>query len=227
MHKLMVIAAFLAAFLPALSQEPAVTSEAASRDTKQSASADPVVYKSDLDFNYTYTSDWTVVDTKPIMPTVHMQTEDKATSDPEKQAAACVQIGLLLKRGTPGSVVMAMALPWDCLGKTYKNSDLAGFGSGVAKGFVKSFDVENPLYGAYKLGKHDLWIERMEGTAKDHPDFHRTVEVACVLLKKGAVCMVGLVNGEADLKTFEQSSIALEGDAPAQLVPDNAFTANH
>ena len=226
MRKTIFTTVLLAACLPGLSQAPA-NNKTEDDALKSQAAANSVAYQSDLDFSYTYTSDWDVVDTKPMMPALHMQTEDKAGSDPEKRAAGCVQIGLLLRRGDPASVVMAISLPWECLGKTYLNSDLPAFGGGVAKGLTRGFDVKDPVYGSYKLGTHYFWIERMEGTSKQHPEFHRTIEAACTLLKKGAVCMTGLLSNDADSAIFEQSRIALEGEAATQLIPANAFAVNH
>jgi hypothetical protein len=178
-----------------------------------------------LGFTYSYPTDWELVDTKPMIPAARLQEKDKATSEPEKKAADCVQIGLLLRHGTPGSVLMSVALPFDCFGATVAATDLPGFGEGVAVGMAREYEMKNPQYGAFKLGTQNLWIERAEGTSKAHPEFHRTVETVCALLKKGAVCWIGMVQDDAAMKIFESGLVTLEGEAPTPLVPADAFSA--
>jgi len=190
----------------------------------KTAAAEPAVYKSDLGFSYGYPSDWEVVDTKPMMPSLKLQEEQKATNDMEKRGAACTQIGLLAKHGNPASILMTMALPYDCYGTHFAASDLPGFGTGVSSGLKQSFDIKDERYSAYKSGSHNLWIERAKGTAKKAPDEPYTIETVCVLLDKGAVCWLGMVKDDAGLKIFEQGLVTLEGDAPTALVPASAFS---
>ncbi len=184
------------------------------------------VYQSDLDFSYSYTPDWTVVDTKPMMPAVQLQAQEKASDDTEKQAANCLQIGLLLRRGKPASLIMAIGISYACLGKSFQSSDLPGFGTGVAIGMARSFDVTDPQYGAYKLGSHNLWIERAKAKSKNDPSGEFTMETVCALLKKGAVCWMGMAHDNPSLTAFERGQVVLETDAPAALVPEgNIFKA--
>jgi hypothetical protein len=106
-----------------------------------------------------------------------------------------------------------------------KDSDLAGFGLGVATGINRSFDMKDPSYGAYKLGTHSVWIERAEGTSKAHPEITYTIETACVLLSKGAVCWMGMVKDADALKAFEQSRVSIDGESSQLLVPADVFVA--
>lgn len=226
MRAIILTGMLFAGCLRGFSQQPVAVVGTTPQEVKKPDTSSSIVYKSDLDFTYTYSVDWEVLDTEPMMPVARMQGEDKAESDPEKRAAQCVQIGLMLKRGTPSSVIIALSLPWDCLGKSYKTSDLPAFGGGVAKGILRSYDAKEPVYGAYKLGAHDFWIERTVGAGKDHPENVRTLEIACVLLKKGALCMMGLLKDDVDLNAFESATLSIEGDAPAQLVPANVFASH-
>jgi hypothetical protein len=43
------------------------------------------------------------------------------------------------------------------------------------------------------------------------------------MLKNGAVCWMGFVASEADLKTFEQGAVSLDGESNPALVPASAF----
>jgi hypothetical protein len=187
------------------------------------AAAEPAVYKSELGFSYGYPSDWELVDTKPMLPSLKLQEQEKAANDNEKRGAACTQIGLLLRHGSPASVMMTMALPYDCYGTHFATSDLAGFGTGVSSGLKQSFDIKDEQYSAYKSGSHNLWIERAKGTAKNNPGEPYTIETVCALLGKGAVCWMGMMKDDAGLKIFEQGQVTLEGDAPTALVPAGTF----
>jgi len=68
-----------------------------------------------------------------------------------------------------------------------------------------------------------LWIERAAGAVKEHPEMKYTVETVCSLLKKGAVCWMAMAADNAHLQTFERGLVALDGEAPAALVPADAF----
>lgn len=202
--------------------------QASAQDSNPSSPAKPAesaVYKSDLGFSYSYPSDWELVDTKPMLPSLKLQEEQKASSDAEKRGAQCTQIGLLLRHGSPASVMMTMALPYDCYGSHFSSTDLAGFGTGVSSGLKQSFDIKDEQYSAYKSGTHNLWIERANGTAKNNPSEPYTIETVCALLDKGAICWMGMVKDDVGLKIFEQGQVTLEGDAPTALVPANAFAA--
>jgi hypothetical protein len=90
-------------------------------------------------------------------------------------------------------------------------------------GYQAKLRVTDPVYGDYTLGSHNMWIERAKGTPKGHPEVPYTVEIACTLLKKGAVCWMALAASDDALKIIEGSAVALEGDRPIALVPTNAF----
>jgi hypothetical protein len=211
----------LASVFAACSSEAQDTNPSSAAKTP---TAEPAVYKSDLGFSYGYPSDWEVVDTKPMMPSLQLQEQEKATNDMEKRGAACTQIGLLAKHGNPASVLMTMALPYDCYGTHFAATDLPGFGTGVASGLKGNFDIKDEQYSAYKSGTHNLWIERAKGTAKNAPDEPYIIETVCALLDKGAVCWMGMVKDVVGLKIFEQGQVTLEGDAPTALVPASAFS---
>jgi hypothetical protein len=180
-------------------------------------------HASDLGFTYTIPADWQVVDTKPSLPVVQQQVTKSATSEDEKKGISCVQIALTARHGDPASVVVVVALPYDCFGQTMTDKDLPGFASGASEGLKNTFDISNPEYGSYSVGTHSFWIERATGTLKTHPDVKYTVETACSVLKKGAVCWMAMAADDSGLHTFEQGTVALEGEAAAPLVPADAF----
>jgi hypothetical protein len=180
-------------------------------------------HTSDLGFSYVIPSDWEVVDTKPTLPAVRQKVENEAASADERKGAACTQVALTARHGDPASVVVVVALPFDCFGQTFTDKDLPAFASGVAEGMKKSFDIQDPAYGAYTIGTHSLWIERAEGTLIAHPDIKRKLETVCSVLKKGAVCWMALAADDAAMQTFERGAVTLDDDAAAALVPSNAF----
>jgi hypothetical protein len=181
------------------------------------------IHTSDYGFSYSIPLDWEIIDTKPMMPVVQEQLTQKETSESGKKGAACIQIVMLARHGSPKSVIEAVVLPFDCYGKSLTDTDLPSFAGGVAKGLKKSFDISDPVYGAYTLGAHSFWIARATGTYIDHPEVKRTIETVCTLLKKGAVCWMALAADLDALQTFEQGAVTLEGKAEPTLVPPGAL----
>lgn len=180
-------------------------------------------HTSDLGFSYSLPSDWQVVDAAPSLPAVKQQADQSAISEEEKRGVACVQIALTARHGEPASVVVVVDLPFDCFGQTMADKDLPGFAQGASEGIKQSFDISDPVYGSYTLGTHSVWIERAKGTPKGHPESPYTVEIACSLLKKGAVCWMAMAADPGALQVFESGSVALEGEPASVLVPPTAF----
>jgi hypothetical protein len=180
-------------------------------------------HTSDLGFSYSLPVDWEVVDTAASLPVVQQQVAQAAASEEEKKGISCVQIGLTARHGSPASVVVVVALPFACFGQTMTDSDLPGFAMGASEGLTNTFDITDPVYGAYSMGSHSVWIERATGLLKDHHEVKYTVETVCSVLKKGAVCWMTMAADQDALQTFENGAVKLDSDAPAALVPANAF----
>jgi len=185
----------------------------------------PEAHANDLGFSYSIPADWEVVDTHPMLPAVKQQQSQTATSEDEKKGIECVQVVLTARHGTPASVVVVMELPFACFGQQMTEKDLPGFAQGASEGLKKTFEISDPVYGAYTLGAHNLWIERAKGSVIGHPDAVYTVEIACSLLKKGAVCWMAMAADKSALQTFENGAVTLDGEAPVALVPMTAFEA--
>jgi hypothetical protein len=181
------------------------------------------VHTSGTGFSYSIPSDWEVVDAHSSLPDLQQQTANDAKSEDEKKGVACTKVELTARHGDPSSVIVVVALPYDCFGQVFSDKDLPGFGTGAAEGVKQSLDVSEPVYGSYSLGTHSMWIERAQGSPKARPDLHYTVEVACSLLKKAAVCWMALAADEASLRTFERAAVSLDGETGTPLVPANAF----
>jgi hypothetical protein len=180
-----------------------------------------------LGFSYTLPGDWQTIDAQPGLPALRQQAAKDAASEGEKNAVACTQVALAARTGMPPSVILVVTLAFDCFGQTMKDGDLPAFASGTAEGLKKSWNIANPQFGAYTLGSHSAWIERATGTPIDDPGSQRTLEVVCAMLKKGAACWMVFATEDASLKVFEQAPVALDGDAPAALVPATAFQGKH
>jgi len=180
-------------------------------------------HPSDLGYTYSLPSTWEVVASPPTLADVKQQQAQNATSEDEKKGVACVQIALTARHGTPASVIVVMELPFECFGQSMTDKDLPGFAQGASEGIKQTFDISEPVYGSYSLGGHSLWVERAKGEPKGHPEVPYTVEIACSLLKKGAVCWMMMAADDASLQTFENGQVALEGEAPGALVPVSAF----
>ena len=188
------------------------------------AQASPTqAHASDLGYTYSLPTEWEVVATPSTLADVKQQQSQNATSEDEKKGVACVQVSLTAKHGAPTSVVVVMELPFECFGQSMTDKDLPGFAQGASEGMKQTFDISDPVYGSYTLGTHSMWVERAKGTPKGHPEVPYTVEIACSLLKKGAVCWMAMAADDASLQIFENGVVALEGEAPLALVPTTAF----
>jgi len=183
----------------------------------------PLVHSSELGFSYSLPSDWQVTEAQPTPPEIREKQSQEAKSEDEKKGIACLQIALTARRGDPPSVIVAMALPFDCFGQSMTENDLPGFAQGGSEGLKQSFDLSEPAIATYSLGTHNLWIERAKGTPKGHPETNYTVEIACGLLKKAAVCWMTMAADESNLRTFESGAIVLDGDSFPALVPPSAL----
>jgi len=176
----------------------------------------------EIGVRYQLPPDWIVVAPKPqqqpVLPTASLV---------PKRGIACISISQTARRGDPASVIVVVELPFDCYGQSMAEPDMAGFGSGVADGLKQTFDIAGPVLGAYTLGSHSFWIERAKGSPKGRSDAQNgtlyTVEIACTVLKQGAVCWMTTAADEASLHAFEAMLVTLDSDAAAQLVPATAF----
>jgi hypothetical protein len=199
--------------IPLLAQAPASAPAGASFRT----------YANDVGFSYSFPADWEVVDMSSTLPAAQQEAQQSAATEVEKRGAVCTQIALSARHGSPTSTVVAVVLPFACLGADMSERDLPGMGSGAMEGIHENFDVSEPDFGVYSLGNHGVWIERTKATLKGHPEAKYTVETVCSILKKGAVCWMAIAADELALQSFEHGAVTLDGDDPAPLVPANAF----
>jgi hypothetical protein len=213
--------------VPSLAQAPAPVqpAPAPTRVAPVPAPAAPEIktHVSQLGFSYSVPTDWEVVDAQGSLPKAKAEADKNATSDEEKKGLECVQVAFSARRGEPASVLVAVALPFDCFGQQMTEKDLPGFAEGASEGLKQSFDVGDPISGNYTLGSHSMWIERAKGNPKGHPELAYTVEIACGLLKKAAVCWMAMAADDSALRVFEQGAVTLDGESAEALVPPNAF----
>ncbi|MGD0914029.1 MAG: hypothetical protein ABR928_19230 [Terracidiphilus sp.] len=180
-------------------------------------------YSSPLGFSYTIPGDWEVVDSQASLPDVKDKAAQSDTSEAEKKGVGCTQMGLTARHGGPISVIVQVALPFDCFGQRLTQADLPGFGAGAAEGLKQNFDISDPLVATYMLGSYPLWAERVHGTPKGQPDKHYTIEISCALLSKAAVCWLTMAADSNSLAIFENGAVTLDDDPPVALVPAGTF----
>ncbi|HEY1894845.1 MAG TPA: hypothetical protein VGG62_01185 [Terracidiphilus sp.] len=185
--------------------------------------ATPQQHASSLGFSYSVPGDWEVVDSQGKLPGVKEQADKSASNDEEKKGLACVQVALTARHGDPASVLVAVALPFNCFGESMTEAELPGFASGASEGLKQSFDLGEPVTANYSLGSHAMWIERAKGTPKGHPEISYTVEITCGLLKQAAVCWMAMAADDTALHTFERGVVILDGESSGALVPPTAF----
>lgn len=188
----------------------------------QAPASSPHVIKNNLGFSYAVPVDWEVADAKDAAE-ARQQAAQSATNEVEKKGLACVDMGFMARHGAPPSIIVEVALPFDCYGQQLTNADLPGFAEGTSQGLKQQFDIGTPTYGTYTLGSHQVWIERVTGTPKNVPNMQYTLEIACTPLKKAAVCWMTMAADDASMKTFEDGMVTLDDDKPVALVPKTAF----
>jgi len=175
--------------------------------------------ESAIGYSYTLPPDWVVIRAAPAP-------HPAPGSSPllPKKGTACTDVAETARHGEPASVIVIVDLPFKCFGETMTADDLAGFGSGAADGIKQDFDLMDAVPATYTLGSHPFWIERAKGNPKGRAQPQYTVEIACSLLKNGAVCWMVMAADEASLRVFEQTPVALDGEAATPLVPESAFS---
>ena len=181
------------------------------------------VQASDLGFTYTLPSDWQILSANPTLSAARDQAQQNAATDEEKKGVACVQVALTARHGDPASVLVIVQLPFDCFGQSMSAKDLPGFAQGASEGIKQSLDLSNSSNASYASGSHSMWVERSKGAPKGHPESMYTVEIACTVLKKGAVCWMTMAASDDALKALENSPVELEGEKRTALVPASAF----
>lgn len=182
------------------------------------------LFKSDAyGFSYRLPPDWQMAPEQSVLPDAKQNAEQSAKNPGQVLSVACAQAVFSARHGKPPSVIVVAALPFACYGQTMTAKNLPGFAAGVSDGLKQDFDIADPVYGSYTLGTHNFWVERAVGVTKNHPQSDYTVEIACTVLKKTAVCWLALANGATALRDFEHSVVTLDGEPPLLLVPIDAF----
>jgi hypothetical protein len=191
--------------------------------TESKPAAEGATHSNDLGFSYSLPSDWVVEDTAPMLPAAQQHAANSTTSAQGKKDAGCMQLPLKATHGDPASTVVVVGLTYDCAGQRFTDADLAGFAGGVAGSLKKTWTIIDPVYGAYMLGTHSLWIERAVGNPIAHPETKRTIEVVCGMLKNSAVCWMAFFVNDKDLTAFEGSRVSLDGEPTVGLVAKSAL----
>jgi hypothetical protein len=191
---------------------------ASAQGTAAPSAVDPT---STIGFSYKLPPGWTVLASNPEP----QKATPPASSPllPPPKGTACIRVPETARHGDPASVIVVIALPFNCFGQVMTADDLAGFGSGAADGLKQAFDLTSPMQSSYSLGSHPFWAERAKGNPKGHTELQYTVEIACGVLKRGAVCWMAMAADEESLRAFEQMPVALDGDEATPLVPGSAF----
>lgn len=217
---------FIALSFLCAAQLPAQITAPASETSPSLSTPAAQVHTSDYGFSYSLPLDWEIVDTRPIIPLVQQQEAQKASSESERKGITCARLDLTARYGSPASVIVVVVMPLGCFEKPMVDKDLPALALGVSTGLKKKFVIVDPVYGAYELGNHSLWVERAAGTMIDHPEVKRTVETVCTVLKKGVICWMAIAADQECLQTFEHGAVTLDGETAAALVPANAIKKN-
>jgi hypothetical protein len=194
--------------------------------TQPSLHAPAKVENKDIGFSYSLPGEWEAVAASPTLPAQQQKEEQKAPNAEARQGIACIDIPLTAQRGKPPSVIVIVTLPFQCFGQTMGYDDLPGFGEGAAEGLKRTLDIIDPITASYKLAGHKMWIQRSKATPKGKTAPEYTVEIACTVLEKGAVCWLAQAADSAGLDAFERATVTLNGVNAGALVPKDVFVKN-
>jgi hypothetical protein len=183
----------------------------------------PVFDSDAYGFTYQLPPDWQVAPMHTVLPAAKQNAEQSAKKPTEVLGIACAQAVFSANLGKPPSVIVVVALPFACYGQAMTEKNLSGFASGVSDGLKQDFNITDPVIGSYTLGTHNFWIERAAGVPKNHSNSLYTLEIACTMLKKTAVCWMTLADDATALRDFEHSLVMLDREPPIALVPIDAF----
>ena len=198
----------------------------AAQSAQPSLHAPAQVESKDIGFSFSLPGEWEVVEATPALSPHQEKEEQKAPIAEERQGIACIDVPLTAQRGKPASVIVVVALPFACFGQTMEYSDLPGFGEGAAEGLKQTLDIIEPITASYKLAGHRIWIQRAKATPKGKTEPQYTVEIACAVLEKGAVCWLAQAADAAGLDAFEHATVTLDGVNAGALVPKDVFVKN-
>jgi len=204
----------LAAQTPATAPAPLPAVPAA---TNSSQPIPPSINDTDIGFTYSLPAEWEALVSQAAKPDVPYP----AVEGPKK-GNACTQVEMTARNGTPASVVVVVALPFDCYGQSLTDKNLGDFAAGAAEGIKQTFDTTDTVLTNYALGNHNMWAERASGTVKGQPNAKYTLEILCTVMTKGAACWMIMAADAGHLETFEKEAVTLEGDAFDALVPAGA-----
>jgi hypothetical protein len=200
---------------------PQTSTPDASTPAATTPATPPQIKDASIGFSYSLPADWETLASKPSKPDIPFPTVEGA-----KKGNACAQVELTARHGRPASVVVVVALPFDCYGQDLTGKSLADFAAGASEGLKQAFEVTEPVVSKYSLGRHGMWAERAQGVVKGQPNSKYTLEIACTVLAKGAACWMTMAADAASLQTFEQEAVTLEGDAFEAIVPASTFQAS-
>jgi len=166
--------------------------------------------------------DWTVVETAPSPEAVKTQPTQAPAALEQKRGSACIQVAETARHGDPSSVIVVVTLPFDCFGADNDRAGFAGVRLQRRGGPEAVFDI------SIRFTARILWaataLDRArQGNPKGKTEKQYTMEIACSLLQKGAVCWMTMAADEASLRAFEQGTVTLDGEAAAPLIPATAF----
>lgn len=177
----------------------------------------------DAEFTYHLPDDWQRLTPKPPAPAQQRKEEQKTPDLDVKKGISCLEVPLTARHGVPASVIVVVVLPIACYGQPITENSLPDLGAGAAAGLKQSFTVTGPVTASYTVAGHRMWIERARGIPLGKTTPAYTLEIACTVLKKEAVCWLAQAADESSLQAFESTPVTLDGQAAPALVPEDTF----
>ncbi len=219
MRSYALIAFILIASVAFHAQGPAKSPTANQTPSSSSATR---TFSSDVGFDISYPSDWTIVDMTPALPMVKSKIEGEEATTKEKSHTSCVQIFFNAKSGEPASVFIAVGATKGCLGA---EPDLNAYALGTMSTLKEKYQLTETEYGTFTLKKTVFWVMRTKAAKIDHPDAVETIEYLGAVLPKGIVLWSAHCKNETAKAEFEHAHLRFPDGSDTAMIPAEAFRA--
>lgn len=214
------VALFIYVLIATVALHAQVPVESPATDHTPSSLSAIRVFSSDVGFDISYPSNWTIIDLSPTLPMIQMKLKGDAKTEAEKSRASCVQFFFSAKSGVPASTFLAVGEKRECIGT---EPNLNSYALGTMTSLKKKYLLSQTEYGAFTLTKTVFWIMRTKAAKIDHPDDVETIEYLGAVLPKGVVLWSCHCKDEKAKTEFEHAHLRFADGSDTEMIPVGAF----
>jgi hypothetical protein len=190
--------------------------------TPQPSAAAAHAFSSELGFDLTYPTYWSVNQVGPVLAASQMSLDKESESDLYRRSIECAQNIFSARFGEPRSTFLAGAITTECMGTP---PDLDAFGRRTITTLERRYQLGEIQFGAFAVQGQKFWVMRTTGTEHLHPEQTETIEYLATVLPKGLVYWYAhSLSGQAQID-FERAHLRLSNGVETDLIPTGALDA--